>query len=39
MSAEEWEHQWMVLVAESSPELTDDDQAAIDAMYAAHGFG
>lgn len=39
MSVEEWDQRWTLLVAESTAEITDDDQAAIDAAYAAYGFG
>ncbi len=38
MDHDEWVNQWALLVAESTPEITDADQAAIDAFYAQAGF-
>ena len=38
MDHDEWVNQWALLVAESSTEITDEDQAAIDAFYAQAGF-
>ena len=38
MDHDEWVNQWAILVAESTPEITDADQAAIDAFYSQAGF-